>query len=104
MSLVAFKIKHTEICKIETVKTFQHIPNILRIKTCSTVSEGMLAWRPKSIPRNVIAVFAGCRTMTFPAAPCVIKVKSFVIRVCAHTHPHTHTHTITHTQRHTYIL
>ena len=26
--------------------------------------------RPRSISQNVIAVFVGCRTMTFPAAPC----------------------------------
>ena len=27
--------------------------------------------RPRSISQNVIAVLVGCRTMTFPAAPCI---------------------------------
>ena len=48
---------------------------------------GMITWlagtltrRPKSISQNVIAVFVGCRTMTFPAAPCAL------IQSLTHTH------------------
>ena len=44
-----------------------------------------LTWRAKSISQNIIAVFVGCRTMTFPAAPCIMNVNPFVITLYAHT-------------------
>ena len=46
--------------------------------------------RPGSISQNVIAIFVGCRTMTFPAAPCkteMQQVRSFTSLQIVHTHP-----------------
>ena len=42
----------------------------LEMKQRSRKLAGTSIQRPGSISQNVIAVFVGCRTMTFPAAPC----------------------------------
>ena len=44
-----------------------HIPSR---KLDMNIEAGTSIQRPRSISQNVIAVFVGCRTMTFPAAPC----------------------------------
>ena len=55
--------------------------------------------RPGSISQNVIAISVGCRTMTFPAAPCIRfkkgedrrKKKREVLNLFrCYTHTHTH--------------
>ena len=86
--------RNNELCKFEnrTVKTCQnneYTKNKLRGKAYSTVSTGTLTWRPKSISQNVMAVFVGCRTMTFPAAPCIMELNHLLKR---RTHTHSYTH------------
>ena len=70
------------------------------------IEAGTSVQRPGSISQNVIAVFVGCRTMTFPAAPCNENHEgtSFtsIEMFHTHTHPRTHTHTHVHTHMHTY--
>ena len=41
---------------------------------------------------GVMAVSVGCRTMTFPAALCIMKIKPFSIKVYTHTEAHRPTH------------
>ena len=41
-----------------------------RLPLMGKLIAGTSIQRPRSISQNVIAVFVGCRTMTFPAAPC----------------------------------
>ena len=67
------------------------------------IEAGTSIQRPGSISQNVIAVFVGCRTMTFPAAPCKLERKSKFYIFTGETHTHTHllTHSLRLTHTHT---
>ena len=66
--------------------------------------------RPGSISQNAMAVFVGCRTMTFPAAPCnknqegtsFTSIEMFHTRML-HTHMNTYIRAHTHIHTHIYI-
>ena len=70
--------------------TTSHLKNVI----WNGIEAGTSIQRPGSISQNVIAVFIGCRTMAFPAAPCVIRKegrereKFYIYSDVTHTHTH----------------